>query len=161
MTERPGSHVLDYGCGPGGYVTGVAELAGKSGRIYALDIHPLAIRSVQKMASKRQLTNVTTICSDCRTQLPDSSIDVVILYDTFHTLTDPDGVLEELHRVMKQDGILSFSDHHMKEDEVLSEVTKKRLFRLLREGKKTYSFSKDGYRESADCAAGGKREEDK
>ncbi|MDI6886277.1 MAG: methyltransferase domain-containing protein [archaeon] len=59
-------------------------------------------------------------------------VDVVLLYDTFHTLGDPNGVLEELHRVLKPDGILSFSDHHMKENEIVSEVTS------------TYSFSKEG-----------------
>ena len=42
-----GFHVLDYGCGPGGYVIPLAELVGTSGKIYALDIHPLAIEMVQ------------------------------------------------------------------------------------------------------------------
>jgi len=42
---KPGFHVLDYGCGPGGYIIAAAELVGKSGKIYALDIHPLAIQS--------------------------------------------------------------------------------------------------------------------
>jgi ubiquinone/menaquinone biosynthesis C-methylase UbiE len=33
---KEGFHVLDYGCGPGSYVTPVAELVGKSGKVYAL-----------------------------------------------------------------------------------------------------------------------------
>jgi len=138
-----GFHLLDYGCGPGGYIIAAAELAGKSGKIYALDIHPLAIQRVQSLASKKQLTNVETICSDGKTELPDNSVDVVLLYDTFHDLGDPDGVLEELHRVLKPNGILSFSDHHMKENEILSKVTNRRLFRLSRKGKRTYSFLKE------------------
>lgn len=93
----PGSHVLDYGCGPGGYVAPSAELVGDSGKIYALDIHPLAVRSVQRLAARKRLANVETICSDCSTELPDSSIDVVLLYDTFHGLGDPGAVLKELH----------------------------------------------------------------
>lgn len=139
---RPGFHVLDYGCGPGAYITAASELVGKSGRIYALDIHPLAIQRVQSIASKKQLTNVETICSDCETGLPDKSVDVVLLYDTFHDLGDPHGVLEELHRVLKPDGILSFSDHHMKDDEILLKVTGKGLFKLSRKGRRAYSFSK-------------------
>ena len=139
---KPGFHVLDYGCGPGGYIIAAAELAGKSGKIYALDIHPLAIETVQNMASKKQLTNVETICSDCETGLPDNSVDVVLLYDTLHTLSDPNGVLEELHRVLKPNGILSFSDHHMEENEIVSEVTNRGLFRLSRKGERTYSFLK-------------------
>jgi len=140
---KPGSHVLDYGCGPGGYITAAAELVGKSGKIYALDIHPLAIQKVQSIASKKQLTNVNTICSDCKTGLPDKSLDVVLLYDTFHDLSEPDGVLEELHRVLKPNGVLSFSDHHMKEDEIVSKVTNRGLFILSRKGERTYSFLKE------------------
>jgi ubiquinone/menaquinone biosynthesis C-methylase UbiE len=137
-----GFHVLDYGCGSGSYITAVAELVGKSGKIYALDIHPLAIKMVKKIVVKNQLTSVETIISDRETGLPDDSVDVVLLYDTFHDLTDPNGVLEELHRVLKPDGILSFNDHHMKENEITSKVTNRGLFRLLRKGERTYSFVK-------------------
>ena len=139
---KPGFHVLDYGCGPGGYIIAAAVLVGKSGKIYALDIHPLAIQTVQSIVLKKQLMNVETICSDCKTGLPDNSVDVVLLYDTLHSLSDPNGVLEELRRVLKPDGILSFSDHHMKENEIVSKVTSGGLFRLSRKGKRTYSFSK-------------------
>ena len=140
---KPGFYVLDYGCGPGGYVIAAAELVGKSGKIYALDIHPLAIQGVQSIALRKALTNVETICSDCKTGLPDNSVDVVLLYDTFHMLSDPNGVLEELHRVLKPNGILSLSDHHMKESEIVSKVTNRGLFRLSRKGKITYSFLKE------------------
>jgi len=140
---KPGFHVLDYGCGPGSYIIAAAELAGKSGKIYALDIHPLAIQRVQNIASRKQQTNVETICSDCKTGLLDNSIDVVLSYDTFHTLSDPNGVLEELHRVLKPNGILSFSDHHMKENEILSNLTNRGLFRLSRKDKRTYRFLKE------------------
>ena len=67
--------------------------------------------------AKNKLTNIETILSDRKTGLPDERIDVASLYDVFHDLTDPKGVLEELHRVLKLDGILSLSDHHLKQDE--------------------------------------------
>ena len=139
---REGFQVLDYGCGPGSYVRAVAELVGKSGKIYALDINLLAIQTVKKIAEKNRLTNVETILSSCKTRLPDDSLDVVLLYDTFHDLTDPDEVLEELHRVLKPNGVLSFSDHHMKENDIISEVTNKGLFKLLKKGVETLSFVK-------------------
>ncbi len=141
---KPGFHVLDYGCGPGGYIIAAAELVGKSGKIYALDIHPLAIQRVQSITSKKQLTNVETICSDCKTGLPDKSIDVALLFDTLHGLSEPNEVLAELHRVLKPNGILSLSDHHLKEDEIRTKITDKGLFRLLRKGERVYNFSKVG-----------------
>ena len=110
---QPGANILDYGCGPGGYVSAAADLVGESGKIYALDIHPVAIQMVKKIASKKRLANVETICSDCETGLSDDSLDVILLYDTLHALSDPGKVLEELHRVLKPGGILSFSDHHL------------------------------------------------
>lgn len=139
---EPGFQVLDYGCGPGSYVSGAAELVGKTGKIYALDIHSLAIQRVRNIASKRQLGNVETICSDCETGLPDESVDVIFLYDTFHSLRDPNRVLRELYRVLRPNGILSFSDHHMEGNEIAFEVTNGGLFRLLRKGDRTYSFVK-------------------
>jgi len=139
---KPGFHVLDFGCGPGGYIVPLAELVGGSGKVYALDIHPLAIQKVQNIASKKQLTNVETILSDCQTALPDNTLDAVLLYDVFHHLSDPDMVLKELHRVLKPDGILSFGDHHMREKEIVAEAINDQLFRLLRKGQRTYTFLK-------------------
>jgi ubiquinone/menaquinone biosynthesis C-methylase UbiE len=139
---RPGFHVLDYGCGPGGYTAPLAELVGESGKIYALDIHPLAIRKVKDIASKKRLANVETILSDCQTGLADNSMDVVLLYDIFHDLSDPNEILKELHRVLKPDGVLSFSDHHLKEDEIVSGVSNSGLFSLSKRGQRTYSFLK-------------------
>jgi ubiquinone/menaquinone biosynthesis C-methylase UbiE len=140
----PGCRVLDYGCGPGSYILPLAELVGMSGTIYALDIHPLAIQKVQRIASKWNLSNVETICSDCATGLPDGSVDIALLYDTLHALHDPDGVLQELHRVLVPEGILSLSDHHMQEDEILVQATSGGSFRLSTRGSRTYNFQRVG-----------------
>ena len=139
---EPGFSVLDFGCGPGGYIKPLAGLVGPSGKIYALDIHPLAIHEVKKLAMSAGIENIETIQSDCRTGLPDQVVDIVLLYDVFHGLAQPDDVLRELHRILKPDGTLSFSDHHMKEDEVVTRMTDANTFRLVEKGKKTYSFGK-------------------
>ncbi len=143
---KPGFLVLDYGCGPGSYSIPGAELVGKSGRVYALDVSPLAVRWVQRNAAKKELTNIETILSDCETALPGGSIDIVLLYDTLHDLRNPDDVLREIHRVLKPSGILSVSDHHMKDSEILGRVTADSLFRLEEKsrarGKRIYRFSK-------------------
>jgi len=139
---KPGFCVLDYGCGPGSYVVPLVQLVGDSGQIYALDIHPLAIKKIQKKASQKAIKNLKTINSDCNTGLPDCKVDVVILYDIFHDLSRPDDVLRELHRVLKPVGTLSFSDHHMDEKDIRTRVTNTGLFKLLTKGKKTYHFSK-------------------
>jgi ubiquinone/menaquinone biosynthesis C-methylase UbiE len=136
-----GSSVLDFGCGPGGYVAAAARLAGESGKVYALDIHPLAIKAVQRMVSRKQLENVEAVLSECETGLPDNSVDVVLFYDTFHSLDEPEAVLRELYRVLNPGGVLSFSDHHMKEEEAVSAVTSGGLFNFSRKDGKTYRFT--------------------
>ena len=139
---KTGFRVLDYGCGAGSYVLAVSELVGPSGKVYALDIHPLAVESVQRLVSRRGLTNVETILSDCRTGLPNDFVDVALLYDIYHDLTEPEAVLNELHRVLKPDGILSFNDHHMKGEDVTAKVAAGTLFRLAEKGRMTYKLSK-------------------
>ena len=139
---NPGDRVLDYGCGPGSYIAPLVSSVGKSGEIFALDIHTAAVKSVEDLCSKKKLKNVKTIQSDCNTGLPDQSIDVGLLYDTFHDLKNSDAVLAEIHRILKPEGILSFSDHHMRDDEIKNKIESKNLFKFLRKGKKTYTFSK-------------------
>ena len=143
---KPGFHVLDYGCGPGSYIIPLTELVGSSGKIYALDIHPLAIQRVRDIAAKNKLTNVDTIHSGCKTGLPNEIIDVILLYDILHNLGDSSRVLKELHRVLKPSGILSFNDHHMKEEnEIIARVTHGGLFRLSSKGERVYNFVKAGH----------------
>ena len=137
-----GFKVLDYGCGPGGYVLPVSQTIGESGRLYALDALPIAIEMVKKIISKNQLKNVETILSDCSTGLPKDELNAVLLYDTFHDLEDQKAVLIELSRVLKPDGILSFSDHHLKENEIISGVTGSGLFELQKKSAHTYTFKK-------------------
>lgn len=137
-----GFAVLDFGCGPGGYIVPLVEMVGPAGKVHALDVHPLAVHEIKKMAKRKGFENIETIESDCRTGLPDNSVDIVLLYDVFHDLARPDDVLRELHRVLKADGTLSFSDHHMKKEEVLARMTSAGIFRFVRKGRKTYSFAK-------------------
>ena len=137
-----GFQVLDFGCGPGGYVLAGSKLVGESGKFYALDATPLAIKMVNNLVEKKGLKNVYSILSDCSTGLQNESLDMVLLYDVFHDLENQKAVLEELHMVLKQQGILSFSDHHLKKPDILSRVTDGKLFRLLKKGEYTYSFIK-------------------
>ena len=139
---KPGDRVLDYGCGPGSYILPLWSLIGESGEIFALDLHPLAITSVEEISAKNGMENVKTIQSDCQTGLPEQSLDVVLLYDTYHALNNPDEVLREINRVLKPEGILSFSDHHMADRAIREKITKDNLFKLLKKNNKTYTFSK-------------------
>ena len=141
---QPGFRVIDFGCGPGSYIAPLSRLVGPEGRIYAVDFHPLAIRSVRRIIAKQHLENVEIIQSNGATGLPDSSVDAVLLYNTFHDLTEPERILEELARVLKPEGVLSVIDGYISEGAVLSGITGGQRFHLQRKGKKMFIFSKNG-----------------
>ncbi|MFX0040249.1 MAG: class I SAM-dependent methyltransferase [Promethearchaeota archaeon] len=137
-----GSIILDYGCGPGSYSIAAAEAVSNAGKVYAVDIHPLAIESVKKRATEKKLINIETILTDCDTNLQDGSVDVVLLLDIYHDLSDPESILKELHRVLKEDGSLSVDDHHFKGDEIIEKITSIGLFKFVERIEEVYNFVK-------------------
>lgn len=139
---RSGDTVLDFGCGPGGFSIAAASLVGKRGKVYALDIQPLAARTVKQKAEKCGLATIEPITSGRDTGLADKTVDVVLLYDIFHFFKDPDAILAELHRVLKDGGVLSASDHHIKGQRLVEGITRSGLFRFEEKGKRTHTFSK-------------------
>ena len=104
---KRGNIILDYGCGIGFNTIPAAEIVGEEGTVYALDIHPLAINSVEKKIREKGLKNVKTILSDLNTGLPDESVDVVLLYNVLPMIKNRSALIKELYRVLKPGGVLS------------------------------------------------------
>ena len=102
-----GSTVVDYGCGPGRYAIRFADLVGEEGKVYAVDIHPLAIEAVKKKIAERNLTNVEPVLAQgYDSTLPDGVADVVCAIDMFWAIRNPTEFLGELRRITKKDGTL-------------------------------------------------------
>ncbi|MCK4398085.1 MAG: class I SAM-dependent methyltransferase, partial [Methanophagales archaeon] len=100
LTE--GMVVVDYGCGPGRYTLPVAKLVGSKGRVFAVDIQPLAIKTVKERAARQDLTNIETILVDsCNTRVKGSNIDLILLIDTLHLINDYHALFHEIHRLLK------------------------------------------------------------
>ncbi|MHA2013434.1 MAG: class I SAM-dependent methyltransferase, partial [Candidatus Helarchaeota archaeon] len=118
LNIKKGSIILDYGCGPGSFSIAAAQLVGNTGKVYALDILPIAIEYVKKKAERKKLTNIETIISNCDTGLNDGSVDIIFLFDILHDLKDPNKIITELFRILKVNGILSISDHHLNQEKI-------------------------------------------
>jgi ubiquinone/menaquinone biosynthesis C-methylase UbiE len=91
---RPGDTVVDFGCGPGAYIRSASGLAGAKGRVYAVDIHPLAIKAVERKIKKYRLKNVTPVLADgypC--PLDARTADLAYALDMFHMVTRPSAQL--------------------------------------------------------------------
>ena len=119
---QAGSIVLDFGAGSGSYSIPAAQLVGPTGVVYAADIHPLAIKEIEKKADAKRIKNIRTILTDCETKLADASIDVVLLFYVLHDFKNPDLIIRELIRVLKPKGTLAVIDHKFDNDEVVSTI---------------------------------------
>lgn len=139
---KRGDIVLDYGCGSGSYTIVAVEEIGPNGKVFAADIHPLALIKVRKRTGKKGYINIETIQTDCATGLNDEIVDNVICFDVLHDISNKNDILKEFHRVLKPNSTLSFDDHHMNEDEIIELITSKGLFKLTEKKDKQYNFIK-------------------
>ena len=104
---QPGQQVLEVGCGPGFFTIPAAKLVGDTGYVYAIDLQPLAIKTVNQKLKKAGATNVKVAMADAAaTGLPAESIDVAFLFGVIHSLP-LDTVIPELYRVLRPGGILA------------------------------------------------------
>jgi ubiquinone/menaquinone biosynthesis C-methylase UbiE len=127
-----GMKVADYGCGPGSFAIPAAEIVGDGGRVYAIDIHPLAISSVRDRAAKKGLGNVETILvQGYDTGIEASSIDRVLIIDTIHRIEDTDALFHEIRRILKPDGLLFLHKGHMPMPEQRGLVEGSGLFEVV------------------------------
>jgi len=111
---KEGMAVVDYGCGPSRYTLPIARLVGPKGKVFAVDIQPLAISTVRKKAARESLTNIEAILIDSYdTGIQTSSIDLVLFVDTLHSIGDCDALFREIHRILKQDGVFFMDPGHM------------------------------------------------
>lgn len=137
---KEGCKVVDYGCGPGRYTLPLAKMVGEKGMIYAVDVHPLALKKVNKAAKKKEIKNIKVIFAEDINQIEENSIDVVILYDTLHDIKNKEETLKKIDKLLNAGGFLSFKDHHMKEDEIISLISDNTSLELWQNKDKVLSF---------------------
>lgn len=112
-----GSVVVDFGCGPGSYIERASQLVGDVGKVYAVDVHPLAIKSIKRKAKQKNLGNVIPVLSTgYPVEIASQSADVIYAMDMFHHVKDTDGFLAELHRVSKPSCSLFIESGHQSLD---------------------------------------------
>ena len=102
-----GHLVADIGCHEGYMSMHLARRVGDSGKVYAVDIRADRLRTLEQHAEKRQLTNIKTIKGDYdNPNLPEKTLDVVLIMDTYHEISDYMTVLEHVKRSLKPNGRL-------------------------------------------------------
>lgn len=137
---KPGQTVLDYGFGGGSFTLAAAEQVGPEGLVLAVDADPLAVARLQRLITRRELTNIVIRQTEGKLDLPDDRVEAVLLYDVYHLLAEPEKVLAELHRVLRPGGTLSFLDHFLSDARSVAVLTAQGWFEALPRTGKTRSF---------------------
>ena len=133
---QPGMTVVDYGCGPGRYTTKFAYLVGERGKVFAVDIHELAIEAVKNKIKKQRLKTVTPVLAKgYDSGIPDGVADIVCAIDMFFAINDPTAFLEELRRIINPEGFLIIDDGHQSRSETKRKIAASGYWEVIEESK--------------------------
>ncbi len=133
---REGMTVVDYGCGPARYTPRFAKLVGKNGKVYAVDVQPLAIESVKQKMMRENLENIVPVLAHgYHTGLPDQVADRVCALDMFFGLKEPSTFLQEVYRITKPTGVLVIDDGHESRQATLKKMNAAGQWRVVEETK--------------------------
>ena len=108
-----GATVADVGAGTGLYTRIFSEAVGKDGQVFAVDIAKKFLEHIEKSAREEGRSNVQTVlCSEDSTKLPESTVDVAFICDTYHHFEFPLKTMKSLHAALKPGGRVIVIDFH-------------------------------------------------
>ena len=111
-----GAVVADVGAGSGYMTTRLATLVGPTGKVYANDIQPQMLDLLRARLTKEKITNVEPVLGAVDDpKLPADTLDLVLMVDVYHELSEPQQILRHLHRALKASGRLVLLEYR-KED---------------------------------------------
>ena len=110
-----GSTFVDIGAGTGYLTRGIADIAGPSVRIHALDIEPLMIEEMHETLPDNGPVKPQLMARD---QLPfaDDCVDGIWMITLFHELEPAEPLLKEIRRVLRPGGCLLIIDWEKNEE---------------------------------------------
>lgn len=134
---KHGQVVVDYGCGPGGYLRYASEAAGAEGTVYAVDIHKTAIKFVNRLIKRKHFNNVIPVLAEGYScDIKDNTADIIYALDMFHMIEDVNSFLNELNRIIKKEGILILEDGHQKREVAREKVNKSGKWMIFEESER-------------------------
>jgi len=115
---RQGMKVADLGCGTTGhFVFPAAELIGKEGKVYAVDIQKGVLAAIESRGRLEGVENVETVWSDIErpgaTKIPEASLDLTLLINNLFVAKQRDNLAREVIRLMAPGGRLVVADWKM------------------------------------------------
>ena len=114
-----GATVADIGAGSGYMTVRLAKIVGPTGRVYANDIQPGMLDLLQQNVARNKLTNVTPVLGAIDDpKLPPDSIDLAIMVDVYHELSQPQRMLQRLKESLRTGGRLALWEYRAEDPQV-------------------------------------------
>ncbi len=108
---KPGIKIADIGSGTGLFTDLLVEATGESGWTYAVDISPGFTDYVRNLSKKKGWNNLSCVLSrEDSICLPENSIDLAFVCNTYHHFGQADKVLESIKKALKPGGELVVID---------------------------------------------------
>jgi ubiquinone/menaquinone biosynthesis C-methylase UbiE len=111
-----GAWVADIGAGSGFITERLSARVGPTGRVFANDVQPQMLQILARRLAQRNITNVTLIQGTIDDpKLEPASVDLAIMVDVYHELSQPQAILKHLRAALKPGGRLVLLEYR-KED---------------------------------------------
>lgn len=108
---KPGMIVADIGAGTGLFTRMFAREVGPKGRVLAVDISREFLEHIEKTAKDQELANIKTVLgADASPRLPENSVDLVFICDTYHHFEYPRSMLKEIRAAIRPGGRMVLID---------------------------------------------------
>jgi ubiquinone/menaquinone biosynthesis C-methylase UbiE len=119
MQIAPGSTVADIGAGSGYFTERIAKIVGPAGKVYANDLQPGMLSLLKARLLRAQITNVVTVLGEAADpKLPAASIDLALMVDVYHELSDPMTMLANIRKALKPGGRLVLIEYKGEEPSI-------------------------------------------
>ena len=119
MNIRPGMKIADIGAGVGYMSLRMAKRVGPSGRIYAVDLQPGMLDLLRQRAAAENITNVQPIRGEVADpKLPAGQMDIILMVDVYHELSDPQAMARKIREALKPDGRLILLEYRAEDPAV-------------------------------------------
>lgn len=114
MELKAGDNVADIGVGTGYFARRIAKKVAPGGVVYGVDVQPEMLDYLKEYCEKDGIENVKPILSSATTtNLPDASVDWMILADVYHEFEDPKAMLADMHRALKPGGKVALLEYRL------------------------------------------------
>jgi predicted methyltransferase len=108
---REGATVADVGAGGGELTFALADVVGRSGRVYSTEIESDRLARIRRSADERGLSQITAIeAGAASTNLPPACCDAIVVRFVYHHFDDPAAMNKSLLASLKPGGRLAVID---------------------------------------------------